>query len=230
VVGADEPEAMVEAYKAAMDAGNPMVDLVPANRNHKHAVELAAVHQEDAVARARRHQRAAEGTQASGRAPDRRPRGLQAAPAGREDHRRPHGRWAPASCRSTGAWPRTLAYASAAAARATRCACPGRTAERGTFFHRHAVLHDQNRASTATAPACRSSTSRRTSRPFTVIDSVLSEEAVLGFEYGYATFEPDALVIWEAQFGDFANGAQVVIDQFIAQRRGQVGPPLRTGD
>jgi len=88
----------------------------------------------------------------------------------------------------------------------------GQDTGRGTFFHRHAVLHDQNSNATwlplqhVAAPQPR----------VQVIDSVLSEEAVMGFEYGYATTEPAALVIWEAQYGDFANGGQVIIDQFIS--------------
>nr|WP_223575002.1 2-oxoglutarate dehydrogenase E1 component [Xanthomonas citri] len=88
----------------------------------------------------------------------------------------------------------------------------GQDAGRGTFFHRHAILHDQ-KTDDYYLPLRQLV---QNPEDATVIDSLLSEEAVMGFEYGYSTTDPNALCIWEAQFGDFANGAQVVIDQFIA--------------
>jgi 2-oxoglutarate dehydrogenase E1 component len=92
----------------------------------------------------------------------------------------------------------------------------GEDCGRGTFTHRHAVIHDQKREKWDTGTYVALQHVAENQAPFVVIDSILSEEAVLGFEYGYASNDPNSLVIWEAQFGDFANGAQVVIDQFIA--------------
>ncbi len=213
VLQAGEPDEMIKRFRAALDAGHHTVSPVISSFKSKFAVDWAPflgaqwTDSADTQVPVAELQRLAEHLTTI--PPDFR---LHPTVARVIENRRQM-----AQGRIAVDWgmAETLAYASLLA-NGFDVRLSGQDAGRGTFAHRHAVLHDQDRERWDQGSYVPLQHVGRDSGSFVVIDSVLSEEAVLGFEYGFSTAEPNALVIWEAQFGDFANGAQVVIDQFIS--------------
>jgi 2-oxoglutarate dehydrogenase E1 component len=213
VLPAGEPEAMIKSYRDALDAGQHTANPVLSNFKSKFAVDWAPFLRAKWTDAADTHLPVEELRRLAER--------VTTVPAGFKLHptvaRVLEARRQMAAGKLAVDWgmAETLAYASLVA-NGYDVRLSGQDSARGTFAHRHAVLHDQDRERWDQGTHVPLQHVAKDQGSFLVIDSVLSEEAVLGFEYGFATAEPNALVIWEAQFGDFANGAQVVIDQFIS--------------
>jgi 2-oxoglutarate dehydrogenase E1 component len=213
VVAPDEPEAMIKHYRDTLDAGKETVSPVLSNFKSKFAVDWAPFLNAKWTDAADTHVPLDELRRLSER--------LTAVPEGFKLHptvaRVIEARKQMADGKQPVDWgmAETLAYASLLS-NGYDVRISGQDSGRGTFAHRHAVLHDQDRERWDQGSYTPLQHIGKDQGDFVVIDSVLSEEAVLGFEYGFSTAEPNALVIWEAQFGDFANGAQVVMDQFIS--------------
>ena len=209
VVGSDEPAAMVEAYRTKLVAGGTVAKKYAGNKGDEFTVDWSKynkVEWDDPTPTTL----ALDRLRTLGVA-------LTTVPTGRELHARvakvveDRRRMYDGSLPLDWGAAETMAYAGLLTDGFDIRLC-GQDSGRGTFFHRHAVWHCQTDGATHESLNVLGPKQGR----FTVIDSLLSEEAVMGFEYGYASAEPGTMVIWEAQFGDFANGAQAVIDQFIA--------------
>lgn len=221
VLQASEPEVMIAEYRRAMDEGRDPLQSALSKTRHEHAVSWAKytgdvswnMPVDTSLSRARLQE-------LSGR--------LTTIPENFKLHSRVEKIIADRIAMGKGELPldwgmaENLAYASLVT-EGYPVRLSGEDCGRGTFFHRHAVLHDQNRVQWDKGNHIPLQFIAPDQADFIVIDSILSEEAVLGFEYGYATAEPDTLTIWEGQFGDFANGAQVVIDQFITSGEAKWG-------
>jgi len=209
----EEPEEMIKSYRAALDEGRHTSNPVLSNVASKLAVDWAPFLNTKWTDSADTHMPVAELQRLADK--------LTSLPAGFKVHPTVERLYAARRQMGEGKqavdWgmAETLSYASLLS-NGYSVRLSGQDAGRGTFAHRHAVLHDQDRERWDSGTWVPLQNVAKGQGDFIVIDSVLSEEAVLGFEYGYSSAEPNELVIWEAQFGDFANGAQVVIDQFIS--------------
>jgi 2-oxoglutarate dehydrogenase E1 component len=213
VITPDEPEQMIKKYRETLDAGKQTVSPVLSNFKSKFAIDWAPFLNSKWTDAADTHVPLSELQRLAER--------LTSVPEGFKLHptvaRVIESRKQMAEGKLPVDWgmAETLAYGSLLS-NGYDVRLSGQDSGRGTFAHRHAVLHDQERERWDEGTYVPLQNISKDQGDFVVIDSVLSEEAVLGFEYGFSTAEPNALVIWEAQFGDFANGAQVVMDQFIS--------------
>jgi 2-oxoglutarate dehydrogenase E1 component len=209
VVSEEEVKAMVDGYRQGLDEGRVVSTSTIGMVGNKFTVDwtkYSNVDWDEEVATALSTKRVAELSDAITRVPDEvklHPRVARIM----SDRKR----MAAGDMAMDWGFAETMAYASLLT-EGYPIRLTGQDSGRGTFFHRHAVLHDQNGGD----PYLPLRNLHDDQAGFLVTDSLLSEEAVLGFEYGFATTDPETLVIWEGQFGDFVNGAQVVIDQFIS--------------
>jgi len=213
VLPADGPDSMVKTYRAAMDAGKHTVDPVLTNFKSKYAVDWSPFLGKKWTDAAETAIPLTEWKRLAEK--------ITTIPDTVAPHQLVKKVYDDRAAMGRGEIPvdwgmgEHMAFASLVAS-GYPVRLSGEDCGRGTFTHRHAVIHDQNREKWDVGTYVPLQNVGEGQAPFTVIDSILSEEAVLAFEYGYASNDPNTLVIWEAQFGDFANGAQVVIDQFIA--------------
>jgi len=213
VLPADGPDSMVKTYRAAMDAGKHTVDPVLTNFKSKYAVDWSPFLGKKWTDAAETAIPLTEWKRLAEK--------ITTIPDTVTPHQLVKKVYDDRAAMGRGEIPvdwgmgEHMAFASLVAS-GYPVRLSGEDCGRGTFTHRHAVIHDQNREKWDVGTYVPLQNVGEGQAPFTVIDSILSEEAVLAFEYGYASNDPNTLVIWEAQFGDFANGAQVVIDQFIA--------------
>jgi len=216
VVSAADVHAMAEDYRRGLDEGKPQVRQALGLIGNKYTVDWSKYLDVDWTEPVRTGVKMELLRELAGRA--------TAYPEGFELHRQvariveDRRKMAAGQLAVDWGFAETLAYASLLD-QGIEIRLTGQDTGRGTFFHRHAVGHDQK-----TGAAYIPLKHVKSGQPrFRVTDSLLSEEAVMGFEYGYSTTDPNCLVIWEAQFGDFANGAQVVIDQFISSGESKWG-------
>ena len=209
VCTSEEVAAWVQSYRDSLDTGTPVVKTRPDGLSSKYAANWAPYHEQEWF------------TPADTRIPQKRlvalGEKLAQLPADFEVQRQVSHILAARTLMTQGqqlldwGFAETLAYASLLD-EGYSVRLSGEDVRRGTFAHRHATLHDQKTGKTYTALT----TLAKEPAQFQIYDSLLSEVGTMGFEYGYASTDPQTLVLWEAQYGDFANGAQVIMDQFMS--------------